>query len=314
MMNARAAVTQNKIFSRTVNQTRVQATLLALTILGGSCLMTGAQAGVPAVSNPECVPVPGMPCPGSASSSSSSTSRSTYSTSSRSAKPSSNAIMLKGLQSTIDRMTTPNPATLRKIQQTRMEGDRAQQEAVQLQQTQEEQRRRQALHDAERARMKQLQDLSDSLQGLPETTSSGSNLRPAGTPFFGQRIDPGTTVPSGPDIKALRAAGSSGFDTQGPLVGQLPPLPPAPPLPTPVTLQEKLIPAEKITPETQLLIQERESLRERKKEMQESLTRFESKGTPTSEESAAMTQLQQDLSATLNKENYLTFSINESLP
>jgi hypothetical protein len=93
----------------------------------------------------------------------------------------------------------------------------------------------------------------------------------------------------------------------------LSPPPPAPP-PTPVVLQEKEVQPEKVTPEIQALLMEREELRGRKKEMQESLERFESKGTLTPEESATIAKLRQDLAVTLNKEDYLTFSINESLP
>ena len=167
-----------------------------------------------------------------------------------------------------------------------MEGNRAQEEAVTSQQATEEQRLQKALRNAEAARMKQIQDLTGSLQGLPGSAP----------------------------IEELRAAGSSGFDTRGPLSGQiLPPPPPASP-PTPVVLQEKAVPPEKVTPEMQALLKEREELRGRKKEMQESLERFESKGNLTPEESAAIAKLRQDLAVTLNKEDYLTFSINESLP
>jgi hypothetical protein len=199
--------------------------------------------------------------------------------------------MLKELQGSIDQMTTPNPAALQRIRQTQMEGNRAQEEAVMSQQATEEQRLQKALRDTEAARMKQIQDLAGSLQGLPGSAQS-----------------------PGPSIEELRAAGSSGFDTRGPLSGQiLPPPPPASP-PTPVVLQEKAVPPEKVTPEIQALLKEREELRGRKKEMQESLERFESKGNLTPEESAAIAKLRQDLAVTLNKEDYLTFSINESLP
>lgn len=293
-----------------------QAVMIAAILLGHSLLSMDAMAGVPEASGPVCVPVPGMPCPGTVSSSSSGTSRSSsYSTGSRSATPSTNSMILKELQSSIDRMTTPNPATLQKIRQTQMEGNQAHQEAVTSQQTAEEQRRQKALRDAEAARLQQIQDLANALQGLPGSSNPSVDLRPAGTPFFGQGGGANGAAFPGTNIDAIRAAGSSGFDTRGPLAGQLSQAaPPEPPPPTPVVIEEKPAPPEKMTPEIQALFSERETLRERKKEMQASLERFESKGQLTSEESAVMTKLQQDLATTLNKESYLTFSINESLP
>ncbi len=294
---------------------RVHIAMLAAMLWGVLLFPTDTIAGVPEASGPVCVPVPGMPCPGSAQSASSGTSRSTYSSGSRSAKPSTNAIMLKELQNSINQMTTPNPATLQRIKQTQMDGNQAHQEAVTAQQTTEEQRRQKALRDAEAARMKQIQDLANALQGLPENTPAGVDLRPGGTSFFGLGGSQGGAPLPGPDLDALRAAGSSGFDTRGPLrVDHLPlPPPPASP-PMPVEFKEKQIPPESVTPEIQALLNEREEIRSRKKETQASLERFESKGKLTPEESATMAKLKQDLAVTLNKEDFLTFSINESLP
>ena len=297
---------------------RIHGAMLALPLLAVLFLPSSASAGVPEVSGPVCVPVPGMPCPGSSSASSSGTSRSSnsssYSSGSRSAKPSTNTILLKGLQDSLNQMTTPNPAMLQKIRNTRIEGDQAQQEAVTAQQMTEEQRRQKAQRAAEAARMKQIQDLSSALQGLPGSASSGVDLRPGGTPFFGQGGNRGDAPLPESGIEAVRAWGSSGFDTRGPLAGQLPSLPPPVSPPAPVELKEKPIPPEKLTPEIQALLKERESLRERKRAMQSSLERFEAKEALTPEDSAAMTKLRQDLAVTLNKEGFLTFSINESLP
>lgn len=273
-------------------------------------------AGVPEVSGPECVPVPGMPCPGSvrSSASSSGTSRSSYySSGSRSAKPSSNSVILNQLKSSLDQMTTPNPATLQRIQRTQMEGAEAQQEAVRSQQTAEEQRRQKAMRDAEAARMKQLQDLHGNLQGLPGNTNSRVDLRPGGTPFFGQG-GAGSKPMAGPNIEELREAVSSGFDTRGPLAGQPVAVPPLPSPPEPVVLKEKPIPPEKITPQMRVLIDEREALRGQKKQMQEKLDQLASKSSLTPAESASLEKLKQDLATTLNKEDYLTFTLNESLP
>lgn len=278
--------TRGRAIRRPMMSERFHVVALAATLLGAQLFPSDSMAGAPEASGPVCVPVPGMPCPGTVRSSSSSTSRSTYSSGKRSSKPSTNSIMFKELQSSIDQMTTPNPTALQRIRQTQMEGNRAQEEAVTSQQATEEQRLQKALSHAEAARMKQIQDLTGSLQGLPGSAP----------------------------IEKLRAAGSSGFDTRGPLSGQiLPPPPPASP-PTPVVLQEKAVPPEKVTPEMQALLKEREELRGRKKEMQESLERFESKGNLMPEESAAIAKLRKDLAVTLNKEDYLTFSINESLP
>lgn len=223
--------------------------------------------------------------------------------------------MLKELQSSIDRMTTPNPATLQKIRQTQMDGDQAHQEAVTSQQTAEEQRRQKALRDTETARMKQILDLTGILQGLPGSTNTGADLRPGGTPFFGQGGDSKNVAQPGLNIEELRTAGSSGFDTRGPLlVDQLPLEPPPASPPSPVAFQEKPIPPEKVTPEIRALLDERETLRAQKQEIQASLERFEAKGMLTPAESAAMAKLQQDLAVTLNKESFLTFSLNEALP
>ncbi|MEI7612648.1 MAG: hypothetical protein WCK63_07045 [Betaproteobacteria bacterium] len=222
--------------------------------------------------------------------------------------------MMKSMQSSINQMTTPNPATLQRIRQTQMDGDQARQEEVSSQQAAEEQRQQKAARDAEAARMKQLNDLAGSLQGLPGNTNTGIDLRPGGTPFFGIGGGPGGAPRPGSNIEALRAAGSSGFDTRGPLAGQLPPPPPPASPPSPVALKEKPVPADKLTPEMQAQLKERDELRVRKKEMQESLAGLTSKGNLTPEESAAMEKLRHDLAVTLNKENFLTFSINESLP
>jgi hypothetical protein len=221
--------------------------------------------------------------------------------------------MMKSMQSSIDQMTTPNPAVMQRIRQTQMDGDQARQDEVNYQQATEEQRQQKAARDAEAARMKQLNELAGALQGLPGNTNTGLDLRPGGTPFFGTG-GPGAAPRPGSNIEALRAAGSSGFDTRGPLAGELQaPPPPASP-PSPVVLQEKPVPPDKRTPEMQAQLKERDELRAHKKEMQDSLGRLESKGQLTPEESAAMEKLRQDLATTLNKENFLTFSINESLP
>lgn len=297
-----------------VTRSCLSSPIVAALILGAQVFAPQVIAGVPEVSGPECVPVPGMPCPGSARSSSSGTSRSTYySLGSRSVKPSNNSIILNRLKGSLDQMTTPNPATLQRIKRTQMEGAEAQQEAVQSQQTAEEQRRQKARRDAEAARMKQLQDLGEALQGLPGNTNSRVDLRPGGTPFFGQG-GAGSKPMAGPNIEELREAASSGFDTRGSLAGQPLPVPPLPAAPEPVALREKPIPPEKITQQMRTLIDEREALREQKKKMQEKLEQFASKSNLTPTESALQEKLKQDLSATLNKEDYLTFTLNESLP
>lgn len=289
--------------------------LFLAVLLGGGCLPLSVQAGVPEVSGPVCVPYPGMPCPGdvASSSSSSGSGRSGYSSSGRSTKPSTNMMILQGLQQSLDQMMTPNPATLQRIQKTRTEGDQAQQQAIQAQQTQEEQRRQKALQEAEAARQRQLQELAASLQGLPGGPGPDVDLRARGTPFFGQPN--GSIVPvTGTDLEDLRAAASSGFDTRGPLAGELPAAPPLPPEPTPVILQEKPVPPEKMTPEMQALLLQREAVREQKMAMQQEIDQLAAKTQLTPEESAAMAKLREDLALTLNKEGYLTFTINEVLP
>lgn len=290
--------------------------LLALPLLG--IPFNAAAAGIPAVSDPVCVPAPGMPCPGSASSSSSGGSRSnsgvsSYSSGGRSTKPSTNAILLKGLQNSIDQMNRPNPATLQKIRQTQLDGDQAQHQAVTSQEATEEMRRHKAQRDAEAARTKQLQNLSNSLKGLPGSKNSGIDLRPGGTPFFGQGTTQ-TTVSSNANGEPLRAAASSGFDTRGPLAGQLKAPPPTPTPPTRALPQEKPIQPEKLTPEIQAQLKEREALRARKKDLQESLEKLESKGRLTPDETVNVVKLKQEVFVTTNKEHYLTFTINESLP
>lgn len=298
-------------------QSRLCAALLALPLWGGIPLLSvEAIAGeIPAVSGPACVPYPGMPCPGS---SSSGTSRSTgyYSTSSgsRTTKPSSNAIILKGLQNSIDQMNTPNPATLQKIRQTRIEGDEAHQQAVSSQQTGEEQRRIKAQRDAEAARRQQLQNLSGSLQGLPDPSQRGVELRPGGTPFFGQGGTGTSAVSSGASGEPLRTIGSSGFDTRGPLAGQLKVPPPTPEPPTRAVPLEKPIPPEKLTPAIQAQLKERETLRTHRKELQESLEKLESKQRLTPDETVSVAKIKQEIFVTTNKEHFLTFTLNEALP
>ncbi len=274
---------------------------------------TAAMAGgVPAASGPVCVPYPGMPCPGSVSSSSSgSRSAGSRSTGSR---PSTNAIFLNEFQKTLNSMTTPNPATVQRIKQTQMEGDRARQEDVTSQQSSEEQRRQQAQKDAEAARERQLQDLSGRLKILPDNPDSSIDLRPGGTDFFGQKAKGGSKLRPGANIEGWRERASSGFDTRGPIAGQVPAAPPDPSPPSRVKLKEKPIPLDRITPEMRDAIQKRQELRAHKKEVQESLKHYESKPTLTPKESETLEKLKQDLAVTLNKENYLTFTINESLP
>jgi small-conductance mechanosensitive channel len=221
--------------------------------------------------------------------------------------------MLQELQKSIDQMTTPNPATLQKIRNTQMEGDQAHQEEIMSQQATEEQRQQRAQSAAEAARIQQIHDLTGTLQGLPGGTNSSLDLRPEGTPFFGLGAGVGDAPPSGLNIEELRSSGSSGFDTRGPLSGQiLTPPPPSPP--TPVEFREKSIVPEKVSPEIRALLDEREELRGRRNEMQQSLERLESKGSLSPEESAVLRSLQQELSVILNKENFLNFAINESLP
>lgn len=298
-------------------QTRLRATQFILPLLGILLVPTGAIAGgIPAVSAPVCVPAPGMPCPGTTSSSSSRSDRSTsyYSTSSgsRTTKPSTNAVILKNLQSSIDQMNRPNPATLQKIRQTQLEGDNAHQQAVSSQQAGEEQRRHKALRDAEAARMKQFQELSSSLQGLP--TNTGIELRPGGTPFFGQGGTSRDAVLPGSNDEPQRSAISSGFDTRGPLAGQLKLPPPTPTPPTRVVSQEKPIPLEKLTPAIQAQLKERETLQAHRKELQKSLEKLESKDRMTPEDTVSVAKIKQEIFVTTNKEHYLTFTLNESLP
>ena len=125
------------------------------------------------------------------------------------------AIVLQEMQKAIDRMFIPDPATLRRIQRTRMEGDQALQESVRSQQQTEEQRRQKAAQDAEAARVKQLQELSSVLQGMPGSggPDAGADLRPAGTSFFGLGGGPGAPPPPDPwndpmvvDLRHLRRA------------------------------------------------------------------------------------------------------------
>lgn len=253
--------------------------------------LSGAHAGsVPEASGPVCVPVPGMPCPGDRASSSSGSGGSTtsYGSSSggRSKKTSNEVQILKGLQGTVDQMFQSNPAALRKVRETQMEGDRALQESQQAQQMTEEQRRQKAVRDAESARSRQVQELVGSLQGMPGN--------------------------AGP--KELRVWAGSGFDTAGKLAGDpVLPLPPPPPSPTHVTLEEKVVPPEKMTPRIEALTQEREALRERKMELQQAVARLETPSGPSPVDSAEVARLRQELAVTLNKESFCTFSINEEL-
>ena len=103
-------------------------------------------------------------------------------------------MVLKEMQNSIDQMFKANPATLQKLRQTQMEGAEALQESQQSQQQTEEQRRQQAAQAAEAARMRQIQDLSSSLLGMPggAELGTGGDLRPGGTSFFGLGGGPGT--------------------------------------------------------------------------------------------------------------------------
>mgnify|MGYP000875042800 CR=1 FL=1 len=69
-----------------------------------------------------------------------------------------------------------------------------------------------------------------------------------------------------------------------------------------------------MTPEMQVLLQQREAVREQKMAMQQEIDQLAAKTQLTPEESAAMAKLREDLALTLNKEGYLTFTINEALP
>lgn len=220
--------------------------------------------------------------------------------------------MFKEMQSSIDRMFTPNPATLEKIRNTQIEGAQARQDEVNAQQTTEEQRRLKALRDAEEQRRKSLLELSGVLQGLPgggspPVTGSG------GTAFFGTGGAPAAVSPD--TLDGLRAGASSGFDTRGPLhVLELPKAPPPVPTPTPVVPEERPVPPERVTPELRALIDQREALRGAKTEIEGKLAQFSAKGTLTPTESATLKNLRSDLEATLNQMNYLTFTVNQALP
>ncbi|WP_304893423.1 hypothetical protein [Candidatus Deferrimicrobium sp.] len=118
-------------------------------------------------------------------------------------------MVLQEMQKSIDQMFIADPAVLRKIQQTRMEGDKALQESQQSQQQTEEQRRQKAAQDAEAARLRQAQDLAGSLVGMP----GSGDLLPGGTSFFGLGGGPGTAPLSDPwndpmvvDLRHLRRA------------------------------------------------------------------------------------------------------------
>jgi hypothetical protein len=268
---------------------------LSAALAAAPLLPTGIHAGsVPEANGPVCVPYPGMPCPGDATDGGSSggsgrSAPASGGSGSRSHKTSNETLILQGLKDTLNQMSVPNPAALQKIHETRLEGDRALQESVQAQQMTEEQRRQKAVRDAEDARLRQVRDLAGSLQGLPGT----------------------------PTDERLRDWAGSGFDTGGKLGGNpVLPAPPAPPPPTPVAPVapvEKPIPPEKMTPEMQSLVQERQAVREKKAELQRNLEQLETGGKAAPADSAEIARLKEELAVTLNKENYLTFSVNEAL-
>lgn len=180
---------------------------LAIVLAGAPFLQASVHAGsVPEASGPVCVPVPGMPCPGSSQSTS---------PGSISRKPSTQGMVLQEMQNSIDQMFKANPATLQKLRQTQMEGAEALQESQQSQQQTEEQRRQKAAQAAEAARMRQIEDLSSALQGMPGGAGpdAGVDLRPGGTSFFGLGGGPGTAPPPEPvndpmvvDLRHLRRA------------------------------------------------------------------------------------------------------------
>lgn len=194
----------------------LRAVSLSIVLAGAPFLQSSLHAGsIPEVSGPTCVPVPGIPCPGTSQSTSSGTTGSTYSSGGGSHKTSTESMVLKGMQDTIDQMFKADPATLQRLRQTQMEGARALQESQQSQQQTEEQRRQKAAQDAEAARMSQLQGLSGALQGMPggAAPDAGGDLRPGGTSFFGLGGGTGTAPPPEPmndpmvvDLRHLRRA------------------------------------------------------------------------------------------------------------
>ena len=207
----RSQTTSGRTGRRSMRVLRVVSLLIVLA--GAPFDPASVRAGsVPEASGPVCVPVQGMPCPGSSPSTSSGTSPST-SSGSRSHKTSTESMVLKGMQDTIDQMFKADPATLQRLRQTQMEGAQALQESQQSQQQTEEQRRQKAVQDAEAARMRQIQGLSGVLVGMPggAAPDAGGDLRPGGTSFFGLGGGPGSAPPEDPlndpmvvDLRHLR--------------------------------------------------------------------------------------------------------------
>jgi hypothetical protein len=226
-------------------------------------------------------------------------------------------MFLQELQHTLDSMTTPNPATMQKIRETQKQGALSRQNDEVAMQNAEVMRQHQAQRNAESARQQQLRDLSSRLQLMPGASGAPVVLGSGGTNFFGQ----GPAVPGsaanagGEDLESLRAGASSGFDTPGKIAGG--PLAPPPEPPPPARLERgerPLPPRDQLAPELRTLVEERDGLRARKQEMEESIHRLETLRTPTPEDSAALARLRQDLAVSINQEKYLTFTINEQLP
>lgn len=237
-------------------------------------------------------------------SSGTSSSGSSHRTSSSKSKYSTKAAALKGIQDGLNQSLTIDHAAIERANQQRLEGARQLHDEQLSVQQDVEQGRQQAAQVAAAARAKQIQDLSKALQGMPGS-GSGLDFSSVLNDDARRRLQYGAV--SGTGLEPERMAIGSGFDTAGKLAGQPPP---PPPMPAPVKLE---IPEERITPQMQVLMQERQAVQSKKKELVESLSRYESKVKLTPEDTVEVAKLKQEISVTQNKENFYEFSINQEL-
>ncbi|RJX30271.1 MAG: hypothetical protein C4516_10510 [Oxalobacter sp.] len=241
----------------------------------------------------------------------------TYSTTrkKKSTSLSTQKMMLNEMQKTIDNMNKVDPRVEAQRRKEAAENARRLGEAHKADERSEEARRQLARHRQMATQKASAQELSRELQGLPTTqtapglleapagsstsrnTNAGSQLR--STLFHSERA-----AQSG-SLEDARGEAGMGFDTPGKNVGRLKPIQkPA---------NSENISPEKMTPKVKQWVQDRESNRNKKKELEEKLEKLKSKPKLEPNETVEVVKLQQEISTAQNKENYYNFSINEEL-
>jgi hypothetical protein len=226
--------------------------------------------------------------------------------------------VIQGLKNSLDQMTRPNPAAIRKFTQEGNENARYLNQAQESAEQSVEARRQQAVEREAAEQSRASMELSGELQGVPgidkapppvdiaDTLNEDTQRRQlAGMQLKSvQQSSSAAARAKGPAADAYaRDEAGKGFDTKGRYAGAL----------TTVEEYKKTIPKEKMTPKIKELLHEREEMQGKKKELAKKLSVLYEKKRKTPQDTVDIVKLQGEISQVQNMENFNDFSVNEEL-